>query len=248
MLLPELGEIHDQYLALARLARARSDPGSERESRLGGMLLLRVGFHAEGISVLLAAALAGAAALCVDPEPELLREGLRSGLCDFLVADLSEALRILKNEIRQRRAVLVGVAADPKTLLQEMAERGVQPDLISCGSRESPPAAGVFRERGAIPVPAAQADPQTERLVWSVETEAARVMPRVGQIAAAALEEQREDTPARRHWLADAPRWLGRSWAGRQCLRMTRGEADSFTRQARAEFPNISLAYDRRRT
>lgn len=247
MLLPELGEIHDQYLALARLARARSDPGSERESRLGGMLLLRVGFHAEGISVLLAAALAGAAALCVDPEPELLREGLRSGLCDFLVADLSEALRILKNEIRQRRAVLVGVAADPKMLLQEMAERGVQPDLVSAESSEALPTA-IFRERGTIPVPATQADPETERLVWSVETEAARVMPRLAQIAAAALAEQREDTPARRHWLADAPRWLGRSWEGRQCLRMTQGEADSFTRQARAEFPNISLAYDRRRT
>jgi hypothetical protein len=239
--LPDLGEIHDQYLALARWSR-ECGGGDE----LGGKLLLRVGFDAHGIAVLIAAGLAGAAALCVDPEPELLREGLRHGLCDFLVADLSEALRILKNEIRQRRAVLVCVAADPEAVLTEMVERGVQPDLLSMEADGSPGAA-VFRERGAIPIPAPHADAGTERMVWSVESDAARVMPRLAQIAAAALEEPREDTPARRHWLADAPRWLGRSWAGRQCVRMTQREADALTAQARAEFPGVSLTCDRRR-
>lgn len=246
MHLPDLGEIHDQYLALARLARERGVAGSERESGLGGMLLLRVGFDAEGISVLLAAALAGAAALCVDAEPELLREGLRKGFCDFLVADLSEALRILKNEIRQRRAVLVCVAAEPEVLLQEIAERGVQPDLLSVEPGGSP-CSSVFRERGAMPVPPPHSDPHTERFQWSVEADAARVMPRLAQIAAAALEDQREDTPARRHWLANAPRWLGRSWADQQCLRMTPAEAEAFTREVRTQLPNVSVACAHRR-
>ena len=237
MNLPGLGDIHDQYLALARLARERGAPGSDS---LGGKLLLRAGFDAEGISVLIAAALAGAAALCLDPEPELLREGLRHGLCDFLVADLSEALRILKNEIRRRRAVSVCVAADPKALLAEMADRGVQPDLLSVEPGDSP-GARIFRERGAMPVPGAERAPHTTLLEWAIETGAARALPRLAQIAQAALDNRREDTPARRHWLAHAPRWLGRSWAGRQCLRMTSDEAEVFARHARAEFPTASI-------
>jgi hypothetical protein len=237
MHLPDLGEIHDQYLALALLAR--------ESGGLGGKLLLRVGFDADGISVLIAAGLAGAAALCIDPEPELLREGLRRGLCDFLVADLSEALRILKNEIRQRRAVLVCVAADPEVLLKEMAERGVQPDLLSEES-STPSATSIFRERGAIPVPAREDDPTAERIEWSAASDPARAMPRLARIAAAALDELRPDTPPRRRWLAESPRWLGRSWAGRQCLRMTQSEAEGFTRNARAEFPAVSLVRNSR--
>lgn len=237
MHLPGLGEIHDQYLALANLARERGS--------LGGSLVLRVGFDADGISILIAAGLAGAAALCVDPEPELLREGLRHGLYDFLVADLSEALRILKNEIRQRRPVLVCVAAAPESVLKEMADRGVQPDLHSAQTDDC--ALIAFRERGAIAVPAPQSSPGTDLLLWSTESNAPQTLPRLAQIAAAALHDQRADTPARRHWLSDSPRWLGRSWAGRQCLRVTPGEAETFKKQAQTEFPNVSLAYDRPR-
>lgn len=238
MHLPDLGEIHDQYLALARLARERGG--------LGGQLLLRVGFDARGIAILVSAGIAGAAALCLEAEPELLREGLRHGLCDFLVADLSEALRILKNEIRQRRAVLVCVATDPDSLLAEMAGRGVQPDLVSAPTFPALPAA-LFRERGAMDVPPPQAALDTELLLWSIESGAPQTMPRLAQIASAALDEQRPDTPARRHWLAHSSRWLGRSWAGRQCLRITHAEAGIFMLEARAEFPGVSFAYDARR-
>lgn len=251
MLLPELGEIHEQFLALARWARENGghDGGLSGDlgGSLGGRLLLRAGF-AEGISVLAAGGIAGAAALCVDPDAERLREGLRHGLCDFLVADLSEALRILKNEIRRRRAVSVCVSADPETVLAEMAERGVQPDMLSFSSQNLPPAAGgfgIFIERGAVPVPAAQPDPGTERLLWSVPSESVRVLPQLARTASAALEEQREDTPARRVWLADAPRRLGRSFAGSQCLRMTSSEVGAFEQRARAEFPAVSIARDR---
>jgi Urocanase Rossmann-like domain len=241
--LPALGDIHDRYLALARLGRESAAPAGN--GGFGGKLLLLVGFDADGIAVLIAAGLAGAAALCVDPDPELLREGLRRALCHFLVADLGEALRILKNEIRRQRAVSVCVAADPGLLLAEMAERGVQPDLLSIPSSGSLPTA-VFRERGAISLPEVQADPGTERVEWSIETDAARILPRLAHLAAAALDEQREDTPARRHWLANAPRWLGRSWAGQQCVRMTPAEAQAFTQLARQEFPALSLARNSR--
>jgi hypothetical protein len=245
LLLPDLGEIHDQYLALARLAREGGTLGGERNEGLGGRLLLRVGLDTEGISVLIAAGLAGAAALCVDPEPELLREGLRHGLCDFLVADLSEALRILKNETRRGRAVSVSVAEEPEALLAEMAERGVQPDLLSVES-DGPSGADLFRDRGAIAVPAAEADFETEQLVWSVAADAPRILPQLAQMAAAALDERREDTPARQRWLADAPRRLGRSWAGRQCLRMAANEAKVFTDRARAEFSAVSISLEGR--
>lgn len=238
MHLPNLGEVHDQYLALARLARKGDGVDSAPGKLLGGKLLLRIGFDAEGISVLIAAALTGAAALCVDPEPELLREGLRHGLSDFLVADLSEALRILKNEIRQRRPVLVCVAAHPQAMLPELTERGVQPDFLSLPPSEALPAAA-FIQRSAVFVPAPWADPGTTHVEWSVEAEAPRTLPGLAKIAASALDPQRADTPARQHWLASAPRWLGRSWAGDQCLRMTSAEAEAFVQQARAEFQDL---------
>ena len=46
-----------------------------------------------------------------------------------MVNSLDEALRTLKNEIRQRRPLGVALTAQPPLVLSEMLERGVLPDL-----------------------------------------------------------------------------------------------------------------------
>ncbi|HVT99246.1 MAG TPA: hypothetical protein VHE33_17200, partial [Acidobacteriaceae bacterium] len=82
MALPELTNIHESFLTLSLMARERFG-GS-----LGGRLLLRQEFNAEGAAVVIAASVAGAASLCVDGDAERLREGLRGGHVDFVVATL----------------------------------------------------------------------------------------------------------------------------------------------------------------
>jgi len=231
MLLPELSLVHDQFLALSQFGHP-----------LRGKLLLRSQLDAEGIAAVIAASIAGAASLCVDADADRLREGLRAGFIDFVVADLDESLRILKNELRRARPVSVGVTVDPARSIAAMIERGLQPDLLSAVSQSQ---ARIFQERGAIAVPRpATQDPGTSLLAWSVADNPARSMHRLSELAEASLDPQRADTAARRRWLAQSPRYLGRTFATRQCLHMTATEIADFLPQVQAEFPGAKITRD----
>ncbi len=119
----EIEEIYSIYAGLAR----ETDP---REG-LGGRLLFAGEPDADGCRLLRAANIAGAASLAASADALALRRAMREGALDFVVTDLDEALRILKNEIRKRRPVAVGVSLAPAAIAREMAERGVQPDLLA---------------------------------------------------------------------------------------------------------------------
>jgi hypothetical protein len=119
-----------------------------------------------------------------------------------------------------------------------MEERGVQPDLLSMAGG----AAQLFVERGAVLLPELREhDGETSLLCWSVAAEAGRMMPQIARIAAEALDAGRADTPARRRWLETAPRYLGRAFAGRQCVCMTETEAAAFSERAQAEVPDVTI-------
>ena len=236
MLLPELSAVHKQFLALSQIARDRFSES------LGAKLLLRSQLDAEGIAAVIATSVAGAASLCVDADADRLREGLRGGFVDFVVSTLDEALRILKNEIRRARPISVGLTGDPQSCIDAMIERGLQPDLLSAVSQSQ---ARIFQERGAIAVPRpATQDPGTSLLAWSVADNPARSMHRLSELAEASLDPQRADTAARRRWLAQSPRYLGRTFATRQCLHMTATEIADFLPQVQAEFPGAKITRD----
>ena len=242
MILPSLCTVHERYLTLTRVARDHFG-GS-----LGGKLLLCRGFAEVGIADSLAGVLAGASVLCVDGDLDrgVLREALRAGLCDFVVGHLDEALRILKNELRQKRAVSVGLDALPETCLPQMADRGLQPDLLSA----SPDAPGLelFLERGAVPLSRLTAprdwDSLPCRVTWNAAEDRQRIMPLLTRIAAAALDNSHADTPARTRWLEASPRVLGRAFGGGQCLRMTEIEADRFFASAAEGVPVAVVTRD----
>lgn len=234
MPLPELAEIHENYLTLSRIA-AQQSGGS-----LSGKVLLA--HEQAGLAFVVAASIAGAASLWVADKPEILREAMRAGLCDFLVSTLDEALRILKNEVRRQRPVSVGLSADSTDSLREMVDRGFQPDLIATFPASAEESIRSFIERGAIVVSGqARALDGTSLLCWSVEPDAAKTMLRIGRIAADALDPERIDTPARNRWIEAAPRFLGRAFARRQCLRMDRHESARFATIARAEYPSLRV-------
>lgn len=234
MPLPELAAIHENYLTLSRIA------GQQSGELLCGKVLLAHG--QTGLAFVVAASIAGAASLWTADNPEILRDAMRAGLCDFVVSTLDEALRILKNEVRQRRAVSVGLSADSTVCLHEMIDRGFQPDLIATLPVSAEESIRSFVGRGATLVPE-QARPidETSLLCWSVESDAPKTLPHIGRIAADALDPERTDTPARIRWIEAAPRFLGRAFARQQCLRMDRHESARFAAIAQAECPSLRI-------
>ena len=234
--LPELPQVHDRFLDLSRAAHEHFGES------FGGRFLLRCGFDPDGIAAVVAASVAGAASLCVDADADRLRDGLRAGLIDFVVATLDEALRILKNEIRRARPVSVGLTADPEASIAEMIARGLQPDLLSAIPQ---PQAGAFLERGAVPMTSQPTPSESLALLaWTVTENPAQSMPRVAEISAAALDLGHSDTPARQRWLRQSPRALGRAFGPHQCLRMTIAESAAFAAQARGEIPAVTITRD----
>jgi hypothetical protein len=231
MPLSELTAVHDQFLSLSSIAREHF------ADALGGKLLLRSGFDPEGIAVIVASSVAGAASLCVAAEGESLREGLRAGLIDFVVANLDEALRILKNEIRRARPISVGLTTDPEPTIAEMIDRGLQPDLLSAVPNDR---ARIFVERGAIALPE-HTPSNDELLTWTVAENPAQSLPRIARIAAESLDPVRSDTSARRRWLQQSPRYLGRAFGPHQVLRMTDPEIAAFLPRLHAEIPAAKI-------
>jgi hypothetical protein len=237
--LPELSAVHDRFLTLSRIARERCG------GALSGKLLLRIGFDAPGVAALLAASIAGAASLCVDADAAALREGMRNSFCDFVVGQLDEALRILKNELRRGRPVAVGLIAEPQTCLAAMIERGLLPDLLSLDSRDWPDQARFFCEHGALSLPQGDLpDSATSLLQWTVSEDAPRALPQIARLAAEALDAARADTAERRRWLDRSPRYLGRAFGASQCLRMTPSEAAAFLPRAHSAFPSAAITQD----
>jgi hypothetical protein len=66
-------------------------------------------------------------------------------------------------------------------------------------------------------------------------------MARIAPIAAGSLDLARSDTHARQRWLEQAPRYLGRAFSARQCLRMTGTEVSSLLPLARNEIPSVEI-------
>ena len=98
----------------------------------GSLVLIR-GLDVSGRAASIAAMIAGAACLALDARPQVCRGALRSGACDFMVNSVDEALRVLKNELRKRRAVGVALCMPEDTALAELADRGVVPQLFLPG-------------------------------------------------------------------------------------------------------------------
>src|SRR4051812_1378485 len=67
----------------------------------GGQLILNIGLGDQAIP--LASNIAAAVCLSLEQDPALARNALRTGACDFVVNNLGEALRTMKNEVRQSK-------------------------------------------------------------------------------------------------------------------------------------------------
>ncbi|HET9177088.1 MAG TPA: urocanate hydratase [Terriglobia bacterium] len=107
------------------IARKRFD------NELAGKLIVSGGMGAAGGALPLAAVMLGAAFLGIEVDGERIRRRIRSGYCDYCVNTLDEALRILKNAVRQKQGVSVGLVGNCSDVIPELASRGVLPDILT---------------------------------------------------------------------------------------------------------------------
>lgn len=151
------------YKVLGALAPSAFDG----PSALGGRLLLCAGMGEQGFAHSLAMSIAGATFLGIEQRPQRLKEALRDGVCDYMVNSLDEALRVLKNEIRKKEAVSVGLLGEVSILLREASERGVQPEYVVAGAPAFSDATMFepFLTRGSILVKSADSPVEPGNLV-----------------------------------------------------------------------------------
>ena len=209
---PEIAAVYARFAALTAMA-----------SDLGGWLVLYSGLERGGIAVAMASNVAGAASLGIEPDASRAKQALRAGVCDFLVNNLDEAVRILKNEIRKHGAVSVVLNGEADAAVGEIVARGVQPEVLTFPVRE-------LMERGARVLSTSVENALTP-VTWSVASEPLRWLPVMDALASASLAV----TDARVRWLEASPRYLGRVFAGQRFLRMTEAEADVFVAAVRAK-------------
>ncbi|MBV8631744.1 MAG: hypothetical protein JOZ83_12515 [Silvibacterium sp.] len=215
---PDISEVYEQYEALtAGLAEA------------GGSLIVYAGLDLPGIALAVAANIAGAASLGLEDDVARAKAAIRSGACDFLVNSLDEALRILKNEIRKKNPVAVALVGEPRAIVAEMVERGVQPEMVAGGV----PGLEILEGRGARRVGTAP--------MWGV---AVRWTPEADRQAAEALDPAAKSAAARRRWVEAAPRYLGRALGGKRYLRMSEAEAERFVEALKRAGISVTVKRD----
>jgi urocanate hydratase len=98
---------------------------------LAGKLIVSGGMGGMGGAQPLAATMTGAAFLGIDVDAERIKKRLKTGYCDFMVTTLDEALRILKNAVRKKENISVGLVGNCADIIPELAEQGVVPDILT---------------------------------------------------------------------------------------------------------------------
>jgi len=206
-------------------------------SGLGGKLLYAGEIEPQSRDLLYAANIAGAASLAASADPAVLRAAMRDGVIDFFVNSLEEALRILKNEIRKRQTVSVGVAADPDRFVEQMLERGVLPDLLPSGSDSTQ--FDRFLSQGSRQIAEPAFAPDLRFVTWQVDRDFARWLPQFDDLAKAVLPPEDH---MRQRWLRLAPRYLGRLAQRQRSLALTEDEFAKFEAQATAKYGETGTA------
>jgi len=98
---------------------------------LAGRLVDTAGLGGMGGAQPLAATLNGAAFLGIDVDESRIRRRVESGYCDRLVTDLDEALALVLDAKRERRALSIGLVGNVATVLPELVRRGVPVDVAT---------------------------------------------------------------------------------------------------------------------
>jgi urocanate hydratase len=205
----------------------------------GGALIVGCGLGPGGAALSIAGNMAGAGCLAIEEQADVCRAAVRSGACDFVVNTVDEALRILKNEIRKRQPVSVALSMNEAAALNELVERGVQPELFAAFGESAPIAEDAALRFGALGAVIAKFD-QGSGAGVDVDAKLEEFTAPHGLSPAALLfpdGEQLRITDAelfqiippddrRRRWLAAAARFFHRERPHRRVMYLTSAERE----------------------
>jgi Urocanase Rossmann-like domain len=228
-------------------------PLAHTETGLGGKLFYAAELDEEGRALLVAANVAGAATLAASADQDAQKQALRDGIADFVVTNLDEALRILKNQLRKRETVAVCIAQSPSEVESEMNQRGVAPDLLRSELSIPPSHKALALDEGEETeldlgkIPAL--------VTWRVDSALPKDLALLDEIALACLDscldphlDPRLDANAwkSRRWLRFAPRYLGRLAHGLRLLDSNREFAARFLErlEERTDRDEIAFAFE----
>ena len=180
-----------------------------------GQLLLHMGLNESGRELALASLAAGAAALFLEEETQQLREANREGCLTFTVTTLDEALRALKNEIRQKRAITIGLAGSSAQWLAEMVERGVLPNAITTSrplTEAEQTSLQTLQQWGTQPLQASNLVAIDKRS-HNIEAALTSLQARIAEDTASTLQDRRSKDDTLRAQLSNAlPQSLQERW------------------------------------
>ncbi len=98
---------------------------------LSGRFVLTGGMGGMGGAQPLAAAMNGAAILCVEVDPEKIQRRLKTGYCEQMTDSLDTAVELVSTAKRRRQALSVGLVGNCALVLPEIVKRGIVPDLVT---------------------------------------------------------------------------------------------------------------------
>ncbi len=110
------------------MAAAKKHYGTED---LAGRSVLTAGLGGMGGAQPLAAAMAGAACLCVEIDEWRAQRRLETRYLDLLVHDLDEAIRLVEEAKAKREGISVGLIGNAAQIFPELVRRGVKFDLVT---------------------------------------------------------------------------------------------------------------------
>ncbi len=98
---------------------------------LAGTLTITAGCGGMGGAQPLAVTMNGGACLIIDVDPTRLQRRVDTRYLDTVAADLDEALHLVLEAKRERRALSVGVVGNAATVLPDLLARGVPADIVT---------------------------------------------------------------------------------------------------------------------
>jgi len=98
---------------------------------LAGRWILTAGLGGMGGAQPLAATMAGASMLAIECQPSRIAKRLETGYLDAEAASLDEALAMIDDAVRTKRARSIGLCSNAADVLPELLRRGVRPDAVT---------------------------------------------------------------------------------------------------------------------
>ncbi|MFO7619028.1 MAG: urocanate hydratase [Thermoplasmata archaeon] len=75
--------------------------------------------------------MAGGVALIVEVDPSRIRRRLGAGFCDYMTHDFKEAMEMVNNSVKEKKAVSIGLVGNCADILPEMLRKGMIPDVVT---------------------------------------------------------------------------------------------------------------------